>query len=110
MKPYQLGEVAALLAPLCRADVRIDSILAGTRLADLRTAFPAAAEIVRAMPNLPVGIGEGVIALHAEAALPVASRTAVEAFIAPLGLAEWRSEERRVGKECVSTGRSRGST
>ncbi|BAI97402.1 pyrroline-5-carboxylate reductase [Sphingobium sp. TA15] len=104
MKPYQLGEVAALLAPLCRADVRIVSILAGTRLADLRAAFPAAAEIVRAMPNLPVGIGEGVIALHAEAALSVASRTAVEAFIAPLGLAEWIADEGRFNEVTALSG------
>ncbi|PNQ00385.1 pyrroline-5-carboxylate reductase [Sphingobium sp. SA916] len=93
MKPYQLGDVAGLLAPLCSADMRIVSILAGTRLADLRAVFPAAAEIVRAMPNLPVGIGEGVTALHADAAFPAASRKAVEAFIAPLGLAEWIADE-----------------
>lgn len=93
MKPYQLGDVAASLAPLCGADTRILSILAGTPLADLRAAFPAAAEIVRAMPNLPVGIGEGVTALHADAAVPAAARQAVQAFIAPLGLAEWIADE-----------------
>ncbi|PJG47448.1 pyrroline-5-carboxylate reductase [Sphingobium sp. LB126] len=93
MKPYQLGDVAASLAPLCGGDTRIVSILAGTRLAELRARFAQAGEIVRAMPNLPVGIGEGVTALHADAALPAASRGAVEAFIAPLGLAEWIADE-----------------
>jgi len=93
MKPYQLGDVAGWLAPLCRGDMQIISILAGTRLTELRAAFPAAGEIVRAMPNLPVGIGKGVIALHAEDACPALSRRAVEAFIAPLGLAEWIEDE-----------------
>ncbi|AEG49063.1 pyrroline-5-carboxylate reductase [Sphingobium chlorophenolicum L-1] len=93
MKPYQLADVAASLAPLCGADMRIFSILAGTPLADLRAALPAAGEIVRAMPNLPVGIGEGVTALYADAAVPPASRQVVEVFIAPLGLAEWIADE-----------------
>jgi pyrroline-5-carboxylate reductase len=45
------------------------------------------------MPNLPVGIGEGVTALHADAATPPEAREAVEALIAPLGLAEWIADE-----------------
>lgn len=93
MKPYQLGDVAASLAPLCRDDTRIVSILAGTPLTELRARFVQAGEVVRAMPNLPVGIGEGVTALHADAALPAASRAAVEALILPLGLAEWIADE-----------------
>ncbi|WP_313809088.1 pyrroline-5-carboxylate reductase [Sphingobium sp.] len=93
MKPYQLADVAASLAPLCAADIRILSILAGTPWAELRAAFPMVGEIVRAMPNLPVGIGEGVTALHADASVPTSSRATVEAFIAPLGLAEWIEDE-----------------
>lgn len=93
MKPYQLADVAASLAPLCAADTRILSILAGTPLADLRGALAGAGEIIRAMPNLPVGIGEGVTALHADASVPAPSCAAVEAFIAPLGLAEWIADE-----------------
>lgn len=93
MKPYQLADVAASLGPLCTADIRILSILAGTPLVDVRAAFAGAGEIVRAMPNLPVGIGEGVIALHADVSVPASSRAAVEAFIAPLGLTEWIADE-----------------
>jgi pyrroline-5-carboxylate reductase len=93
MKPYQLEGVAAALAPLIAADTRIISILAGTPLADLNARFPAAGEVVRAMPNLPVGIGEGVTALHADSALPQESRARVDAFIAPLGLGEWIVDE-----------------
>jgi pyrroline-5-carboxylate reductase len=93
MKPYQLDDVAASLAPLCRADTRIISILAGTPLADLRTRFPAAGEVIRAMPNLPVGIGEGVTALHGDASLPAEGRAATDALMAPLGLAEWIADE-----------------
>ncbi len=93
MKPYQIADVAASLAPLCEADTRIVSILAGTRLADLRASFPAARAIVRAMPNLPVGIGQGVTALYTDAATPAQAGEAAAALVAPLGLAEWIADE-----------------
>ena len=91
MKPYQLDDVAAGLAPLCAPGTRLISILAGTPLAELRRRFPAA-EIVRAMPNLPVGIGGGVTALCAEASASAPMREAAEALMTRLGLAEWVAE------------------
>lgn len=93
MKPYQLGDVAQALAPLCGGETTLISILAGTPLAELRRQFPNAGQIVRAMPNLPVGLGQGVTALHAEAASSPADRAAIDALIAPLGLAEWIADE-----------------
>ena len=63
MKPYQIADVAAGLAPLLTAETRLVSILAGTPIADLRRHFPAPRDVVCAMPNLPVGLGEGVVAL-----------------------------------------------
>ena len=93
MKPYQLGDVATALAPLCGQGTRLLSILAGTPLAELRRQFPKAGQIVRAMPNLPVGLGQGVTALHAEAGSSDAVRAAIDALIAPLGLAEWIADE-----------------
>lgn len=92
MKPYQIADVAAALAPLCRADMRMISILAGTPLADLRARFPLR-DIVRAMPNLPVGLGEGVTALFADDATSADAKADIGALIAPLGLAEWIGSE-----------------
>ena len=93
MKPYQIGGVAESLAPLCAADTRIVSILAGTLLADLRACFPQVRDIVRAMPNLPVGLGEGVTALFTDSRTAPSARDAVDALIRPLGLAEWVTDE-----------------
>lgn len=92
MKPYQLADVAAALAPLCPPGAPLVSILAGTPLSDLRQRFPLA-EIVRAMPNLPVGIGEGVTALHADSGASAATRQAVATLMAELGLVEWIADE-----------------
>ncbi|SEI74740.1 pyrroline-5-carboxylate reductase [Sphingobium sp. AP50] len=93
MKPYQIVDVAAALAPLCHAGTPIVSILAGTTLADLRSRFPGARDIVRAMPNLPVGLGEGVTALFTDATTDASVKAHIDAFIQPLGLAEWISDE-----------------
>lgn len=93
MKPYQIADVAAALAPLCNADTPVISILAGTTLADLRSCLPGARDIVRAMPNLPVGLGEGVTALFTDATTDAAVKADVDALIQPLGLAEWIDDE-----------------
>lgn len=93
MKPYQIADVAAALAPLCVPDTRILSILAGTPLADLRARFSGTRDIVRAMPNLPVGLGEGVTALFTDALTDMASKTDIDAIVQPLGLAEWIDQE-----------------
>ena len=65
------------------------SILAGVDLATLRTRFPKAQAIVRAMPNLPVALGRGVVALYGDEH----ARTSAEALMAPLGLVEWIDRE-----------------
>lgn len=93
MKPYQIGDVAAALAPLSDATMQVVSILAGTPMSDLRAHFPAVCDIVRAMPNLPVGLGEGVTALYADGQTSDEARASADALIRPLGLAEWMDAE-----------------
>lgn len=93
MKPYQLGDVAARLAPLTGENTRLVSILAGTPLAELRRQFPDVRDIVRAMPNLPVGIGQGVTALYADSLVSTEALNSINAMAALLGLAEWLGDE-----------------
>ncbi|MEA3390744.1 pyrroline-5-carboxylate reductase family protein [Sphingobium sp. CCH11-B1] len=93
MKPYQIDDVAAALAPRCAPDLRLVSILAGTTLAKLRAGFPNVRAIVRAMPNLPVGLGEGVTALFTDDDTDAAAKGSISALIQPLGLAEWIDDE-----------------
>ena len=66
------------------------SILAGVELATLAPLTQAPA--VRAMPNLPVAIGKGVVALHGERGTEAGVRA--QALMAPLGLVEWIGDER----------------
>ena len=82
MKPQQLGEVAADLAPIVTDDIHLLSILAGVSLADLAQRFPDARAQVRILPNLAARIGAGVSAV---ASLGDADAAAVDALLAPLG-------------------------
>ena len=89
VKPQQLGEVAPMLARVRPA--LLVSILAGVEVATLAAAVPGVA-IIRAMPNLPVALGRGVVALHADTDA-AAFRGQAEALMAPLGMVEWITAE-----------------
>ncbi len=89
VKPQMLGDIASVLARAVGSETVLLSILAGVRHATLAGLFPRAAQVVRVMPNLPVAIGEGAVALHA----PDADRAGVTALMAPLGLVEWIDDE-----------------
>lgn len=88
VKPQMIDAVAPAIRTAPAA--MLVSILAGVEIAALRTRFAAQA-IVRAMPNLPVAIGKGVVALHSDSDAP-AVRAAAGALMAPLGHVEWVDE------------------
>jgi pyrroline-5-carboxylate reductase len=92
VKPQKLDEVAPALAPALDPHTILISILAGVELASLRARFAAPEAIVRAMPNMPVRLGKGVVELIAQGA-DARARSAVEALMAPLGHAEWFEDE-----------------
>jgi pyrroline-5-carboxylate reductase len=92
MKPYQLDEVAPGLAPILDPETILVSILAGVELASLRARFATPRTIVRAMPNLPVRIGKGVVCLTSDSA-DLSARALVTGLMATLGHAEWIDEE-----------------
>lgn len=87
VKPQQIDEVAGQVADRIAGVPLLVSILAGADEAAVAARFAAKA-IVRAMPNLPVELGKGVVILQSDGAGPDA-RAAVEALMAPLGLFEW---------------------
>jgi pyrroline-5-carboxylate reductase len=74
--------------PLATAPARlVVSILAGIDLATVRERVAADA-VIRAMPNLPVALGRGVVALHGEDVDGLAA-----GLMAPLGTVEWIADE-----------------
>lgn len=95
-KPQQLGDIAPQLAPYLSSKTVVLSLLAGADVAILRRRFPGAAAIIRAMPNLPVAVRRGVIALYSEDASE-AVREQISGLIAPLGYGLWTLDEARFG-------------
>lgn len=92
MKPQQIDEITSRYADRLAGVPVLLSILAGVENASLAGRFDAGA-IVRSMPNLPVGIGKGVVALHSDTG-SAETREAVSALMAPLGLVEWMADEK----------------
>lgn len=93
MKPQQISGVADSFAKLLGADTLLVSMLAGTTTTTLRDYFPAPGNIVRVMPNTPVGVGQGVCALYADRATTPDAHDRVAEMMRPLGLVEWVEDE-----------------
>ncbi|WP_443026247.1 pyrroline-5-carboxylate reductase family protein, partial [Sphingomonas sp. CCH9-F2] len=64
VKPQQLAEVAVRFAARLADAPLLVSMLAGCDPATLSAAFPGPVA-VQTMPNLPVELGRGVVAIHA---------------------------------------------
>lgn len=88
VKPQQLDSVLPFFADRRGGGTRplILSILAGVTTDTLAQRIPGH-RIVRVMPNLPVALGKGVVALHGP------HDDAAEALMQPLGLVEWIADE-----------------
>ena len=103
MKPYQLDAVAPLLAPALDPRTILISILAGVEAMSLRERFAAPETIVKAMPNLPVALGKGVVGLYTESG-DAADKVLASGLMAALGHAEWFENEAAFQLAGVLTG------
>ena len=93
-KPQKLDEVAPELRKFLTAKTVVVSLLAGVEAASLRERFPGARAIVRAMPNLPVAIRRGVVALYSKDVDAKLEYQLGEIFVT-LGFAMWASDEEK---------------
>lgn len=91
-KPQQLDAVAPDLAPWVTSGTVIVSLLAGVEVASLRERF-AKGKIVRVVPNLPVAIRRGVVALYGDGVEEPLRKQLSDLFSA-LGFAMWTDSEK----------------
>jgi pyrroline-5-carboxylate reductase len=91
-KPQQLDVVATELAPLLTIETVIVSILAGVEVDSLWIRFANVRAIVRAMPNLPVSVRRGVVALFSDDVDDALSQQLANLF-GVLGHAPWMNDE-----------------
>lgn len=95
-KPQKLAEIAPELSEAVGSGTILLSILAGVEVATLRARFPQVATVVRIMPNLPVAVRRGVVAVHGEP-LTEAQRARLAALLTPLGFLAWCASEEELG-------------
>jgi pyrroline-5-carboxylate reductase len=95
VKPQKLDEVAGQLRPWLTSKATLVSILAGVELASLRKRFPGAGDMVRAMPNLPVAVRRGVVALYSDSLDLKLEKQLGELFV-QLGYALWVDDEAKL--------------
>ena len=91
VKPQQFGEAAAPCKAHIGGALQL-SIMAGVTCASLAAATGASA-IVRAMPNTPALIGQGIAGLYATEAVSAGQREAVEKVLAATGSLLWVARE-----------------
>ena len=91
VKPQLFAEAAAPCAPHIAQALQL-SVMAGIRSADIVQAS-GSERVVRAMPNTPALIGQGIAGLYARPAVDAAARADVEALFAPTGASLWVARE-----------------
>ena len=91
VKPQLFAEAAEPCAPFVGAALQV-SVMAGVRCAAIAAAS-GSARVVRAMPNTPALIGQGVAGLYATQGVDAAARAEVDALFAPTGATLWLQEE-----------------
>ncbi|WP_347267107.1 pyrroline-5-carboxylate reductase [Paracoccus sp. (in: a-proteobacteria)] len=82
VKPQMMAEVLPRLA--VGADTLVVSVAAGVRIAAYERAFPGAA-VVRAMPNTPAAIGQGITAIIGNARAGAPQLALAEALMSAVG-------------------------
>jgi len=94
VKPQQLKEVCAQLAPRVERQLVV-SIAAGIRARDIAR-WLGTQSIVRAMPNTPALIAQGVTGLAALAAVDERERKIAERILAAVGRVVWFDDESKL--------------
>jgi pyrroline-5-carboxylate reductase len=94
VKPNQLDAVLPQCATLARRnECVVLSIVAGKAIEGMLRVLGANAAIVRAMPNTPAAIGEGMTVLTASTAVTSAQRSLCSELLAAVGAIAWTEDE-----------------
>jgi len=91
VKPQQFKDAASTYAPLTGQALHY-SVMAGLRTDDMARLL-GSARIVRAMPNTPALVGQGMTGLFARPEVSPAERATIEAMVAPTGQQMWVDQE-----------------
>jgi pyrroline-5-carboxylate reductase len=96
LKPQILRTEAARLKPVAARGTTMVSIAAGTSIASLTKALGRGAKVLRAMPNTPGAIGQGISAIYAPKNISSSEKKLAEQLLAPLGETIWVGSEKLI--------------
>ena len=85
VKPQMMGEALPAMASLGGGRTFVISIAAGTPLKAFEAAFGAGTPVVRAMPNTPAAIGQGITAIVGNAQASEAQMALAESLLSAVG-------------------------
>jgi pyrroline-5-carboxylate reductase len=91
VKPQAFAAAAVPCAPYVGTALQL-SVMAGIR-SDAIVRASGSARVVRAMPNTPALIGQGIAGLYARDAVAAAERRRIEQVLAPTGQLLWVARE-----------------
>ncbi|MFY9479649.1 MAG: pyrroline-5-carboxylate reductase [Aquabacterium sp.] len=91
VKPQQFKEATGQVAGFTQQALHY-SVMAGLRTDDMARLL-GTGRIVRAMPNTPALVGQGITGLFARPDVTVAERAAIDAVVQPTGQALWVGQE-----------------
>lgn len=93
VKPQIMDEVLPRLAPFLGSQTVVLSIAAGRTLSNLASHLPQGTAIVRAMPNTPVAIGQGITAASANSEVTPEQARRCDELLGAVGEVIWIGDE-----------------
>lgn len=93
VKPQIMGGVLSSLAPRIGPTTLVFSIAAGKTLDDLARSLPAGTPIVRAMPNTPVMVEAGMVALIGNSYVSAEQKERLDELLSATGEVAWLDDE-----------------
>lgn len=93
VKPQIMPEALAPLAAVTKAGAVVVSVAAGCSLEFFSKEFVAGVGLIRAMPNLPASIGEGITVAVAGEGVSDDARAETEALLSAVGRVAWTGTE-----------------
>ena len=83
-KPYNLEKAAKEIAPYLNKKTVVISILAGVTIDTIKKCFPENT-VFRIMPNLPIVISKGIVAICSEEKIRSTTKEEIDKLLHPLG-------------------------
>jgi pyrroline-5-carboxylate reductase len=96
VKPNQLATVLAAAGRRAAPGAVVLSIAAGKTLAQIEAGLGVSYPVVRAMPNTPAAIGQGMTALVGNARVSEVHRSVTTDLMAAVGAVAWLADERQM--------------